>query len=293
MIKPDNNNTQSPCWSYARHVHDGKAAGLPDHYIHPTSVDAWRHRRMLAMALPLLEAFPGASWMTIGDGRYGCDANYLQQHGADALATSIATESLQAAQDQGYIRKFKAENAEHISAADAAFDFVLSKESYHHFPRPPVAFYEMLRIARLAVVLIEPIEDQARLLDVAKQLAKKILRGDATTAFEPCGNYLYRARVREFEKMMTALNGPCLAVKKFNDFYHPKYGGYESRKLNLGYVFTRLGIALQDVLCGLRLLNQGLAAIIVFKTPPPPELRRALRRHGFRIMDLPKNPYAE
>lgn len=39
---------------------------------------------------------------------------------------------------------------------DDAFDYVLCKDSYHHMPRPMIALYQMLRVARRAVVLIEP-----------------------------------------------------------------------------------------------------------------------------------------
>ena len=54
------------------------------------------------------------------------------------------------------IKNYKIENAENLSFEDKTIDFILCKESYHHFPRPMVALYEMLRVARNGVLLIEP-----------------------------------------------------------------------------------------------------------------------------------------
>lgn len=52
----------------------------------------------------------------------------------------------------------RVENAEKLSSPNETLDFVLCKESYHHFTRPMLALYEMLRVATKAVVLIEPNE---------------------------------------------------------------------------------------------------------------------------------------
>src|SRR5690606_26114528 len=99
---------------------------------------------MLESALPLLREFPRASWITIGDGNFGSDAHFLERNGAEALATSISDAPLRVARDMGFVRNIRAENAEFISSAGDAFDFALCKEAYHHFPRPAIAFYEML-----------------------------------------------------------------------------------------------------------------------------------------------------
>ena len=41
------------------------------------TIDAWRHKRMYDNLLPLIKNYPFSKWLTIGDGRYGTDANYL------------------------------------------------------------------------------------------------------------------------------------------------------------------------------------------------------------------------
>lgn len=174
---------------------------------------------------------------------------------------------------------------------DNSYDFVLCKESYHHFPRPPIAFYEMLRVANKAVVLIEPVEDKERAIDFIKRAIKKILRGDKTFIFEPSGNFVFRMNIHEIEKMLIALGGPCIAVKEFNDFYFPRVAHHSSQVFSLGSVVTKMGIFAQDMFCYLRLMNYGLATIIAFKTDITSEIKYELEVNGFTVIPLPKNPY--
>ena len=281
-----------PEWSYQRHAQHEETHHLPSFYTDPNSVDAWLHTRMLDTLLPLVRAYPTATWVTVGDGKYGSDAFYLEQHGADVTATSIIPATLQAAQEKGYIKKYLVENAECMTSPDDSYDFVLCKASYHHFPRPPMAFYEMLRVARRAVILIEPIEGAWRPLDFAKQIVKRVIRGDRTSQFEVSGNFLYRTNLREVAKMMMALGGPSIAVRKFNDFSHPKLACQENRPGSFGAVATRAGLWTQNICCRLGLLNYGLATIMAFKAEPGTDLRQALRRDGFRVTQFPANPYA-
>jgi ubiquinone/menaquinone biosynthesis C-methylase UbiE len=277
--------------SYVQQAENELQISLPSCYTSPDSVDHWRHARMLRSVLPLLEAFPQATWATIGDGRYGSDAFFLQRHGANVLATSLTDSNLRIAQERGYIDKFQAENAERLSFQDDSFDFILCKESYHHFPRPAIAFYEMVRVARMGVILIEPIEGSWRLLDWSKDIVKRVLRGDRTPQFESSGNFLYRANVREIEKMMTAIAGAAVAVKPFNDFYHPWLARQSSTGTTFGLLATKAGIALQNALCRARLMNYGLGVIVVLRFNPPDSVEKVLQDRGFRVTHLPRNPY--
>ena len=47
-------------------------------------------------------------------------------------------------------------NAEAIDFPDKAFDLVLVQDGLHHLPRPMLGYTEMLRVARRAVIVIEP-----------------------------------------------------------------------------------------------------------------------------------------
>jgi len=282
--------------SYRRHArHETEQAGqgrLPSCFTQHDTVDAWRHRRMHELLLPLIQAEPGATWLTVGDGSYGSDAYFLQQQGLDVTASSLTDHSLRIAAEKGYLKKYAAVNAEHIPFEDESFDFVMCKEAYHHFPRPAIAFYEMLRVAREAVTLIEPFDGPNRILDLLKQPAKKLLWGaEETIHFEPSGNFIFRIQPKEVGKMLTALGYSALAYKTFNDLYLPRYGNAKTG-MTQGHVMTRLGIVLQDAVCRLRLLNPGLVGLICFKQRPSDTVTRALRRTGFTLHILPVNPYA-
>lgn len=284
-----------PEWSYSRHYNHTRASAeeeLPSCYSSPTSIDAWRHNRMKRTIIPLIKGCPGATWMTVGDGAYGSDAHFLRENGADVLATNINDDRLKIALEKGFIDKFKAENAENISFADNSFDFVLCKESYHHFPRPPIAFYEMLRVAMRAVVLIEPQETcNKKILDYTKKFVKKILRKQKSTLFELSGNYIFRVNIREIEKMMTSLNHEIIAIRMLNDFFHPRLSNAESERLSFPFLVTKFVIGVQNILCTLKLLDCGLATIIAFKQVPPDALQLMLRHNAFRIINLPQNPF--
>jgi SAM-dependent methyltransferase len=284
-----------PKWNYIRHYDRSRVEsdeGLPSCYSNPNSVDAWRHDRMLKSLMPLIKAYPKAKWMTIGDGEYGSDANFLIKNGIDALSTSINDDRLRITSERGFISNYQIENAEKISFSDNSFDIVLCKESYHHFPRPPIAFYEMLRVAKLAVVLIEPQESgNKKIFNYIKNFIKIVLRNDKSTLFEPSGNYIYRVNIREIEKMMTSLNYEVIAIKRINDFYHPKLSHGEAIKLSFSFFITQLGIYLQNIFSFLKFCDYGLAIIIGFKQVPPEKLRINFRRKGFQIIYLFKNPY--
>jgi ubiquinone/menaquinone biosynthesis C-methylase UbiE len=47
-------------------------------------------------------------------------------------------------------------NAEAMSLPDKSFDLVLVQDGLHHLPRPMLGYTEMLRVARRAVIVVEP-----------------------------------------------------------------------------------------------------------------------------------------
>jgi len=277
--------------SYSRQAVDEAKMDWPSRYGAPNSIDNWRHSRMLDCTRPLVEAFPESVWMTVGDGRYGSDAAYLKEQGVDATASSLTDDKLRVAHERGFIDAYRIENAESISLCENAVDFVLCKEAYHHFPRPPIALYEMLRVARVGAVLIEPLDD-IRVLSLVRTMAKKVLRGDTEMNFETSGNFLYRLNVRELGKLLTAMGCEVMAFKGINDFYHGRLSQCDAKPWDAGSLLTRIGIAVQDVLAQMRLLGFGLGCVVVFKGRPEGRLLERLVLSGFRIIELPKNPYA-
>jgi ubiquinone/menaquinone biosynthesis C-methylase UbiE len=111
---------------------------------------------------------------------------------------------LKVSKELGLINEFNIENAEMLSMSDDQVDYILCKESYHHFPRPYAALYEMIRVAREAIVIIEPqdpISKMPLLLSLVNICGKinpnfinKIWKN--RFSFEPVGNYVYKVSER-------------------------------------------------------------------------------------------------
>jgi len=283
--------------SYEQHARleeqQAEESRVPACFTVPDTVDAWRHRRMHEMLEPLIEARLDASWLTVGDGNYGSDAYFLQQQGIDVLASSLTDHSLKIAAEKGFLKKYAAINAEQIPYGDDSFDFVFCKEACHHFPRPAIAFYEMLRVARETVVLIEPYDGPKRLLDMIKEPAKKLLWGrNQTIHFEPSGNYIYRIHPEQIGKKLAAMGYAAIAYKTFNEIYLPRFGKSKAG-LTFGSFATKSAILFQNILSMFRLLNPGLVVLIAFKREPEATWVKNLQRGGYKVDALPINPYME
>ncbi len=264
------------------------------------TVDSWRHMRLHRLLDPLLEANENSLWLTVGDGRYGQEAHYILEHGSKAVATDISDTLLKEAAKAEYISDYSRQNAEDLTYEDREFDFVLCKTSLHHFPRPFKALYEMIRVSKNGVVLIEPTD-----LKIGATLRWKIFRAIVDSArkltgragghqiFEESGNYVYCISILEMEKVALGLNMPMMAIKGINDYY---VQGLEDEKADRSSrMFKRIKrrIALNNVLCRLGLKSHSNICVILFQNPIDPDLRRRLSGAGFEVVDLPENPYIE
>jgi ubiquinone/menaquinone biosynthesis C-methylase UbiE len=266
------------------------------------TIDLWRHLRMFNLIDPLLEEHRGASWLTVGDGSYGTASIYVRRHEGRALPVDINTSLLEEAKTHGLIDEFAHENAEAMSFADDSFDFSLCKESYHHFPRPAIALYEMLRVSRRAVVLIEPADwlpspAPRRVLQQVKNAAKRKLRKPIphpdTGNYEDVGNYVYNVSEREIQKIALGMSLPSVAFKRFHDVY---VEGVEYERAEPGSKLLRQikkDISKNELLCRLGLSTENHICAVIFKEPPAAGLRAKMIDKGFDVIDLPKNPYLD
>ncbi len=262
---------------------------LPSILSSPQSIDAWRHRRMYNFLDPIISIAPGARWLTLGDGHFGTDAHYLKCKGCHAVASSVSNATLDVAKNRGFIDEYIVYDACDIKCGDDSYDFVLCKEAYHHFERPPLAFYEMYRVAKFAVILIEPQYQPPRIFDCMKILAKKILRAGQNSEYESSGNYICRLNVHENLRMLQALNHKRAAYRLFNDFFVPSIA---KRRDTFAWIIQHMGLAIQNLLCRLRLMNYGLAVFAIIKdTDKSNAVTRNLEKSGFTIINLPPNPY--
>lgn len=293
--------------SYSNHEQMFKASSanerdnLYESWLNEDTVDYWRHQRMYQSLDPILESDISSSWVTVGDGRYGRDANYIIKKGHDCLATDICDDLLKIAKDKNYISTYQKENAEFLSFQDNTFDYAFCKESYHHFPRPTIALYEMLRVARKGVILLEPNDAyiNSSLIKIifrkTKALAKSFIRketyNDVGHQFEPIGNYIFTISKRELEKLSLGVNIRIIAIKGLNDAY---IKGVEKEKINEHGILqkkTRALIKIADLLCKIGIMDYGLLSAIIFKEEPSINTINNLNKNGFNVIELPKNPY--
>ncbi len=268
-------------------------------WLRDDTLDHWRHARLRAPLQAIVAANPAASWLTIGDGRYGTDAHHLLSLGAKSVhCTDISDTLLKIGAEKGFITAFSAENAEALRFPDGAFDYVYCKESFHHFPRPYVALGEMFRVARQAVILTEPRDraiDRAPLSWVYDALKALLGRDRSQHAFEPVGNYLYALSEREVEKFLLGLHHTSVAFLGVNDAYLP---GVEFAALDSANPADRKlqrkiqgRIRFLDALSKLGLVRTTMLTAALFKQAPDAGLSIAMAREGWRLKTLPRNPY--
>lgn len=260
------------------------------------TIAVWLQQLFFDCLNPLLRT--DESWLTIGDA-YGFDAEYIMSKGAKALATDLNVDFLEVAKQQGIIDEYAAENAERLSFRGQQFDYVLCKESYHHFPRPYAAMYEMIRVAKRGVVIIEPQDPVSKmplLLFLTNMLASKTsLLNKAWKnrfSYEPVGNFVYKVSEREFEKFAAALNLPIVAFKRINpNFYSTGTEKLIADSRDIRFLQIWAKKTTMDLLVKLKLLPGQVLSTIVFKEVPDALTIEGLKNDGYRIIEIPKNPY--
>ena len=266
------------------------------------TLDRWRHDRIYERLKPIVEFDNKLQWLTIGDGRFGTDANALFRLGAmNVMCTDISDILLKIGNERGFIKEYKAINAENITFEDNSFDFALCKEAYHHFPRPHIALHEMLRVSKHGVVLIEPLDAKIspKFFNGFFPAIKKILGKPANRdghSFEPVGNYVFSVSERELEKVQLGMHRRHIAYSYINDYYEP---GFEFINLNTSKRSeinsirkAKFVIRVRDILSRLNLVSAGMLCTILFKEEPNPLLVDSLKRSGWQCKILPSNPFS-
>ncbi|NIJ51750.1 class I SAM-dependent methyltransferase [Dyadobacter arcticus] len=263
------------------------------------TINNWIHHRMLKLTDPFVKE--PKSWLTVGDG-YGFDANHFFRKGLDVTATDISGTFLPLSKSRGFLEKYSVENVERLSFGDNSFDYIFCKEAYHHFPRPYLGVYEMLRVAREAVILVEPHDPISR-MPFLLALRNVFDRWDTSLlqkywknrySFEEVGNYVFKLSEREMDKLANGMGLPAVAFKGINNnYYHPAYSQEKadsssaafrkiSRKLSFHNLLTRLSLMPAQVLCA-----------VIFKKLPSQTVIDAMKRDGFQVHIFPLNPYAK
>ncbi len=274
------------------HYHKAKVSGKG-------TVSRWLQQIFFSCLEPLLQD-PPQHWLTVGDA-YGFDAQYILSKGSSALATDLNVDFLEVAKQEGVVKAYAAENAEKLSFGNSKFDYVLCKESYHHFPRPYAALYEMIRVAKKAIVIIEPQDPVSKmpllllltnLLSSKSRLLRKVWKN--RFSFEPVGNFVYKVSEREFEKFAAGLNLPLVAFKKINpNFYFQGAENVNNDTKNWKVLSIQVKKRFLDLLVKLKILPGQVLSTIIFKQVPHNRIIQQLQIKGYRLVTIPRNPYID
>jgi ubiquinone/menaquinone biosynthesis C-methylase UbiE len=290
-----------------------KREAIHQSWFNETTTDFWRHKRMYETIRPLGEYYRTAKWLTVGDGRFGLDAIRMKsffdlQH---IFPTDISENMLRISREKGLIENFGVENAEQLSFADDSFDIVFCKEAFHHFPRPYQALYEMLRVSKKAVVMIEPAErmvlngvkGKEYIVSAVKLLLSKLTGKNyqpyvpgilpLSHAYEEAGNYLYAVSVRELIKLVHGMDLGGLAWCGFNDVYIKGCEFETAQKGNPLFDNITSEIAKGDKQCKThpQFHQPNMVSVIIFKEKPDEQLIQQLRGTNFQIPAKEKNPF--
>jgi ubiquinone/menaquinone biosynthesis C-methylase UbiE len=267
------------------------------------TVGDWRHKRMLEFATAFSST--NHSWLTVGD-HYGHDAKRLAFHGVrNITVSSLSTVALEEAARLGEVSRYLSLNAERMDLADQSFDYVVCKESLHHMPRPYLAIYEMLRIARRGVFFIEPTDplidwssgnvnvsinreffadpivgSSVRYLD---QSGKKIMEKFTDWWEDGPFNYVYTLSKREIKKIALGHGLPAFGTLGLNDFYHTEWNGQSSTENSPGFEETKRQIALYNQLCQTTGIPYNYTIGMLFRETPTPEQMSRLQQLGSEI----------
>ncbi|MGH1488228.1 MAG: class I SAM-dependent methyltransferase [Acidimicrobiales bacterium] len=121
----------------------------------------WVRQRRIKMAvdetLQLLGSQPSELSALTTCGGTGGEASYLADRGfTDVTNSDFSTGALEVAQKRDERLAVRWIDMENSDVPDESYDIVLVQDGLHHLTRPVQGFNEMIRMARQAVIVIEP-----------------------------------------------------------------------------------------------------------------------------------------
>ena len=116
-------------------------------------------------------------------------------------------------------------DSEKLPFKDSSFDYSFVAASLHHLKRPQLGLFELLRVARYGVIVIEPNDSILTRLATKLGLAQEV---------EKCGNYVFRFAKREVIKIAMALFCKCSIMRCFaiHKVARTRFGFYIIKAMN-------------------------------------------------------------
>lgn len=132
------------------------------------------------------------------------EARALRKHAFDEIVLSGITppsDELQTYIAEDDRCQYIQQNSECLTLESRSFDLVICKEGIHHLARPVLGVYEMLRLTRGAILVIEPADTLAGRLLERFGLAS-VYETNQSGNIRYRDNYVYRWSVRQFDTLL-------------------------------------------------------------------------------------------
>lgn len=127
----------------------------------------------------------------------GIDIHYLRKfYKARFFATDLVENAVATAKASFPDVEGQVEDGEKLSFQDGQFDYSFVAASLHHLPRPVLGLYELLRVSKKGVIVIEPNDSWLTRVATAMGLATEV---------EPSGNYVYRISKHDVARISKSL----------------------------------------------------------------------------------------
>jgi hypothetical protein len=157
----------------------------------------------------------------------------------------------------------------------------------------------MLRVSSKAIILMEPVDVGIQMpailflknvLDkISPTLIDKIWKN--RYSFESSGNYVYKTSEREMEKIAMGIDLPFVAFKGHNDYYTTQWDLSQPQTNTKIFNKVKAKIWRKNLLSKLGLIPHQILISILFKSKPSDEVIHNIKRDGYKVIELKKNPY--
>lgn len=201
-----------------KHYSDILLENRYDGYINPNSIWYWMHTFCLNQISDFFKTIPPSYFLTVGDGYCGREAGYIKKFGHKVHSTDVETCLIKIAYDKNIIDEFSEQDVNHLSFDDETFDYSLSKECLHHTSKPYLGLYELFRVSKQGVIIIEPNGEMDK--------------DYSTRGFELSGNYSFSFKSDELIKIGIAYGFKHFLIT-YSDFF---FGRHNNENISSGKI---------------------------------------------------------
>jgi SAM-dependent methyltransferase len=180
----------------AYHEAQHYTADSPRHPGNSHPAIAWLNTYRLRRGLSLTgESLAGQRVLSVCGGD-GLEAEYLRRRGARVTMVDLSPAGVAAARARHPELRAQVMDAERLSFADGSFDWPVVLDGLHHLSRPLQGLYEMERVARRGLLVLEAQDSWP---------VRCMVRLGLADAWDPAGGYVYRFTRREMQKIFNSL----------------------------------------------------------------------------------------